>query len=59
MENHVLEQERLAALRSSSILDTEPDADFDRLTRLAAIVGGVPIAAMTLVDEKSNGSNLR
>lgn len=52
MESHVLEQERLAALKSYSILDTEPEPDFDRLTRLATLIGGTPIAAITFVDEK-------
>ncbi|MGV3741265.1 MAG: EAL domain-containing protein, partial [Burkholderiaceae bacterium] len=52
MESLVLEQERLAALSSYSILDTEPEIDFDRLTRIAATIGGTPIAVMTLVDEK-------
>jgi signal transduction histidine kinase/ActR/RegA family two-component response regulator len=45
------EAERLAALRSLNILDTPPEESFDRITRLAMRVFGVPIAAISLVDE--------
>jgi diguanylate cyclase (GGDEF)-like protein/PAS domain S-box-containing protein len=44
------EQARLEALKSYGILDTPPEADFDRLTRLAAQICGCPFAAMTLID---------
>jgi GAF domain-containing protein len=44
------EQERLRALRSYKILDTKPEDRFDDLTELAAIICGVPISLMTLVD---------
>lgn len=44
------EETRLAALREMSILDTRPEERFDRLTRLAAAVGDVPIALVSLVD---------
>lgn len=46
------ETARLATLRSLSILDTPPDDRFDRFTRLAARVFGMPIALISLVDEK-------
>lgn len=44
------ELERLAAIRRYDILDTPADGAFDRITRLAAQVLGVPIAIITLVD---------
>ena len=45
------EKYRLAALQSYQGLDTEPEPDFDRLTRLAARHFRVPIALVSLVDE--------
>ena len=47
----VNETARLAALRSYRILDTPAEESFDRLTRLASRVLGVPIALVSLVDE--------
>jgi len=44
------ETERLAALKALNILDTPPEARFDRITRLASRLFGVPIALVTLVD---------
>lgn len=44
------EQLRLAAIQYFDILDTPPDGAFDRLTRLAGRVFGVPIAIITIVD---------
>ena len=44
------EADRLAALRELRVLDTGPEERFDRLTRLAAAVAGVPIALVSLVD---------
>jgi diguanylate cyclase (GGDEF)-like protein len=41
---------RLAALRDLGILDTEPEESFDRFTRLAADLLGVPVALVSLVD---------
>ncbi|HEV2606887.1 MAG TPA: sensor domain-containing diguanylate cyclase [Xanthomonadaceae bacterium] len=41
---------RLDTLRSLNILDTEPEERFDRLTRLAKRLFGVPIALVSLVD---------
>ena len=46
------EKERLASLRRYSILDTPPEAAFDRITALAARLFEVPAALITLVDEK-------
>jgi two-component system, sensor histidine kinase len=44
------EEDRLAALREYAVLDTPPEAEFDRLTRLAARLFQVPIVLLTLVD---------
>lgn len=45
------EQARLQALRSLGVLDTPPEERFDRLTRMAKRLFGVPIALVSLVDE--------
>jgi diguanylate cyclase (GGDEF)-like protein len=45
------EEARIDTLYSLSILDTPPEERFDRLTRLAKRVFGVPIALVNLVDE--------
>ncbi len=45
------ESARLRALEALEILDTEPEERFDRITRLAQRVFGVPMAAVTLLDE--------
>ncbi|MFQ4140076.1 PAS domain S-box protein [Nodosilinea sp. PGN35] len=42
---------RLAALRRYNILDTPPEAGFDRITSLAARLFDVPMALVSLVDE--------
>ncbi|OZI26479.1 GGDEF domain-containing protein [Bordetella genomosp. 9] len=44
------ESARIARLRSLQILDTLPEERFDRLTRLAKRMFGVPIALVSLVD---------
>jgi PAS domain S-box-containing protein len=44
------EAKRLEALHALEILDTEPEERFDRITRLAAAVFGVPISLVTLID---------
>jgi diguanylate cyclase (GGDEF)-like protein/PAS domain S-box-containing protein len=46
------EQRRLTALKSYGILDTPPEADFDRLTELVASICETPIATVTLIDER-------
>ncbi len=43
---------RLNTLRALNILDTEPEERFDRLTRMARRMFNVPIALVSLVDEK-------
>ncbi len=45
------ETQRLSALRALSILDTDKEERFDRLTRLAAVIAGTPMAIVSLVDE--------
>ncbi len=44
------EAERIDSLRSLNILDTTPEERFDRLTRIAKRLFGVPIALVSLVD---------
>lgn len=46
------ERRRLAALVDYQVLDTAPEVSFDRLTRAAAHVCQVPMALISLVDEK-------
>jgi diguanylate cyclase (GGDEF)-like protein/PAS domain S-box-containing protein len=43
---------RLAALRSLEMLDTAREPEFDRLAELAASICQVPMAAVTLIDER-------
>lgn len=45
------EAHRLAELRSLGLLDSSPEERFDRVTRMAQRVFGVPIALVSLVDE--------
>ncbi len=45
------EESRLETLRSLNILDTPPEERFDRLTRIAKRMFGVPIALVSFVDE--------
>lgn len=41
---------RLAALQRTGLLDSPPDAAFDRLTKLATKIIGTPVALVSLVD---------
>jgi PAS domain S-box-containing protein len=45
------EAQRLAAVRRLNLIDTPREERFDRLTRLAARILGVPIAQITLIDQ--------
>lgn len=49
-ENPINEVERLQCLRSLSLLDTDREERFDRITRLARRLFNVPVATVTLVD---------
>ena len=44
------EEDRLAALRRTALLDTAPEELFDRYVRLAARIADAPVAAISLVD---------
>ena len=46
------ESQRLDALLSAEILDTDAEENFDRLTRLAAEICEVPICLISLIDDK-------
>ena len=45
------EAARLESLRGLHLLDTGPEERFDRITRIAAQLFGVPISVVSLVDE--------
>jgi diguanylate cyclase (GGDEF)-like protein len=45
------EKERISQLKSLNILDTPPEERFDRVTRMARRLFGVPIALVSLIDE--------
>jgi len=47
----ILDADRLAAVRGTGLLDTEAEEVFDRLTRLAVRLVGIPAAFISLVDE--------
>lgn len=47
----VEEKERVALLHQFQILDSDREEAFDRLTRLASLITGAPIALISLVDE--------
>jgi len=48
--NPLNEKSRIDTLRALNILDTSPQERFDRITRLAKKIFGVPTALITLVD---------
>lgn len=45
------EKDRLAALKNYQIMNSLSEEEYDRLTQLAAIICGVPISLITLLDE--------
>ncbi|RYG39403.1 hybrid sensor histidine kinase/response regulator [bacterium] len=45
------EEKRLEALRAYHILDTAPELAFDDIAELASVICGVPIAAVSLIDD--------
>ena len=44
------EEARVALLQRLNLLDTPPEETFDRVTRLASVIAGAPIALVSLVD---------
>jgi len=44
------EAKRLQAVRELEILDTAPEADFNDIVRLAAMIFKVPISTVTILD---------
>lgn len=48
----VYDELRLEAVQASRLLETAAEEPFDRLTRLAALVLDVPLAFMTVVDDR-------
>ena len=50
VDAHVHDRDRLLALRRSGLLDSRQEEAFDRLTRRACLVIGVPVALVSLVD---------
>ncbi|WP_342616282.1 PAS domain S-box protein [Rhodoferax sp. GW822-FHT02A01] len=46
------EDERLKALRSLDVLDSEPEAEFDALVRVASLICEVPVSLISLVDSQ-------
>ncbi len=46
------EARRLSSLRALQILDTPPEERFDRITRLAKLLFGVPITLISLVEDE-------
>ena len=47
-----MEEQRLTTLNSYKIMDSPPEVAFDRLTRLAADIFDVPMASISLIDDK-------
>ena len=45
------ESQRLAALHSTGLLDSDPEERFDRITRLCSSMFKVPVSAVSLVDK--------
>lgn len=50
--HHESEEERLRDLRSFEILDTPPEAYFDQITTLAALVCDTPVALLSFFDNE-------
>lgn len=50
VDAHVRDRDRLLALRRSGLLDSRHEDAFDRLTRRACRVIGVPVALVSLID---------
>jgi diguanylate cyclase (GGDEF)-like protein/PAS domain S-box-containing protein len=48
----VLDPERLAILQATGLMDSLPERDFDRWTKLSSRLLGVPVALVSLVDDR-------
>lgn len=48
----IFDESRLAAVKATGLLDTDPEESFDSLSRLAATLIGAPLAFITLVDDE-------
>ncbi|MFP5079736.1 PAS domain S-box protein [Pedobacter sp. JCM 36344] len=48
----MMEAERLKALHNYAILDSSPEEDFDRVTKLASLICDMPISLISLIDEE-------
>lgn len=46
------ERSRIRALHRYEVLDTPQEETFDRITRVASVVAGVPISLVSLIDEE-------
>jgi diguanylate cyclase (GGDEF)-like protein len=46
------QEDRLRTLEKTRLLDSAPEAGFDRLTRLAARLLGAPVALVSLIDDR-------
>jgi hypothetical protein len=46
------EIQRIKKLKEYDILDTLPEEQFDRFTRLASFISDSPIALISLIDDK-------
>jgi PAS domain S-box-containing protein len=49
---HLSEEKRLKALSDYQITDTDPQPEYDAITRLASYICGTPISLITLVGER-------
>ncbi|TVR13635.1 MAG: hybrid sensor histidine kinase/response regulator [Planctomycetota bacterium] len=49
---HPQEPQRLAELRELEILDSDPEAAFDSIVRLASWIAGTPISLLSLLDDQ-------
>lgn len=45
------ESQRLEALKSYRVLDTSAESAYDDITRLASLICGAPMSAVSLIDE--------
>ncbi len=52
IDPELYEESRLRALAAYKILDSEQDVAFDRITKLASDIFNVPIAMVSLIDQK-------